>query len=135
MAVVAALLALGGAWAAMLGAGLVVRAVRQADDPASSLWIIRGLRGLVVAVGVWALTGGWVFEQTWLLVFGAVFLAEELYETGVVVLLLSHMGGPDMAPHTPQRSGRPGEAVAPLDTPTASQDRRGRERALNAGGG
>src|SRR6266403_898091 len=25
------------------------------------------------------------------------------------------MGGPDMAPHTPPRSGRPGEAVAPLD--------------------
>src|SRR6267378_3259029 len=24
------------------------------------------------------------------------------------------MGGPDMAPHPPQRSGRPGEAVAPL---------------------
>ena len=24
------------------------------------------------------------------------------------------MGGPEMAPHTPQRSGRPGEAVAPL---------------------
>src|SRR5438309_11880178 len=25
------------------------------------------------------------------------------------------MGGPDMAPHTPPRSGRPGEAGAPLD--------------------
>jgi len=30
------------------------------------------------------------------------------------------MGGPEMAPHTPQRSGRPGEAVAPLDTPISS---------------
>ena len=27
----------------------------------------------------------------------------------------SVMGGPEMAPHTPQRSGCPGEAVAPLD--------------------
>ena len=27
------------------------------------------------------------------------------------------MGGPDMAPHTPQRSARPGEAGARLDTP------------------
>ena len=27
-----------------------------------------------------------------------------------------HMGGPEMAPQPPQRSGRPGEAVAPLDT-------------------
>jgi hypothetical protein len=25
------------------------------------------------------------------------------------------MGGPDMAPHTLQRSGRPGGAVTPLD--------------------
>src|SRR5438045_8066412 len=30
-----------------------------------------------------------------------------------------NMGGPDMAPHTPQRSGRPGEAVASLDHPRA----------------
>jgi len=26
------------------------------------------------------------------------------------------VGGPDMAPHTPQRSERPGEPGAPLDT-------------------
>src|SRR5207247_6569171 len=90
--VVAALLALGGAWAAVHGAGLVVRAVRHADDPSSSLWIIGGIRGLVVAVAVWALAGGWLFGQTWLLVFGVVFLAEEVYEAGVVVVLLG-MGG------------------------------------------
>ena len=30
------------------------------------------------------------------------------------------MGGPDMAPQTPQRSGHPGEAVAPLDYASAS---------------
>jgi hypothetical protein len=28
------------------------------------------------------------------------------------------MGGPDMAPHSPQRSARPGEAVALLDIAT-----------------
>jgi hypothetical protein len=27
------------------------------------------------------------------------------------------MGGPDMAPHAPQRSERPGKAVALLDAP------------------
>ena len=64
VAVVAALLALGGAWAAAHGAGLVVRAVRHADDPSSSLWIIRGIRGLVVAVAGWALAGGLLCEQT-----------------------------------------------------------------------
>jgi hypothetical protein len=31
------------------------------------------------------------------------------------------MGGPDMAPQTPQRSERPGETVALVDTPTRSQ--------------
>src|SRR5438132_13371320 len=30
------------------------------------------------------------------------------------------MGGPDMAPQTPRRSERPGEAVALLDTPRGS---------------
>jgi len=29
--------------------------------------------------------------------------------------LTRSMGGPEMAPHTPQPSGRPGGAVAPLD--------------------
>src|SRR6267142_724783 len=31
------------------------------------------------------------------------------------------MGGPDMAPHTPPRSERLGEAGAPLDTPARSE--------------
>jgi hypothetical protein len=31
---------------------------------------------------------------------------------------MTDMGGPDMAPHTPRRSDRPGEAVAVLDTAT-----------------
>ena len=31
----------------------------------------------------------------------------------------SPWGGPDMAPQTPQRSGRPGVAGAPLDLPTS----------------
>src|SRR5260370_19052327 len=30
------------------------------------------------------------------------------------------MGGPDMAPQTPHRSGRPGEPGAPLDPPQSS---------------
>src|SRR6267143_7098231 len=30
------------------------------------------------------------------------------------------MGGPEMAPHTPPRSGSPGKPVAPLDTPPRS---------------
>ncbi|PYO46345.1 MAG: hypothetical protein DMD84_26290 [Candidatus Rokuibacteriota bacterium] len=86
--VVVALLAIGGVWAAVHGARLLVRAVRRADDPASSLRAVRGIRGLVIGVAAWALAAGLLLEQTWLLVFGAVFLAEELYETGVLVLVL-----------------------------------------------
>jgi len=85
---VAALLAVGGGWAAGHGAGLLVRAGRRADDPVSSLRAVRGIRGVVIGVATWALAAGLLFEQTWLLVFGAVFLAEELYETGVLVLVL-----------------------------------------------
>ena len=88
MEVVASLLALGGVWASIRGARLFVRGCRAADHPSASLWVIRGIRGLVVAVGVWALAGGVLFGQAWLLAFGAVFLAEELYETGVVALIL-----------------------------------------------
>jgi hypothetical protein len=86
---VAALLAVGGGWAAGHGAGLLVRAVRRADDPVSSLRAVRGIRGVVIGVATWALAAGLLFEQTWLLVFGAVFLAEELYETGVLLLVLT----------------------------------------------
>jgi hypothetical protein len=85
---VAALLVAGGAWAVARGARLVVRALDHADEAASSLSLIRGIRGIVVAIALWALAGGLVFAQTWLLVFGVVFLAEELYETGVVALVL-----------------------------------------------
>jgi hypothetical protein len=85
---VVVLLVLGGAWAAWRGGGLVVRSLARADDPSASLWLIRGIRGVVVGVAAGALASGLLFEQTWLLVFGGIFLAEELYETGVVALIL-----------------------------------------------
>jgi hypothetical protein len=91
--VVAVALSAGGACAAAHGAVLIARAVRRADE-AASVWLVRGIRGLVVAVAAWALAAGMLFAQTWLLVFGGVFLAEELYETGVVVLILRRSSAP-----------------------------------------
>ena len=88
VSIAAAALAVGGACAATHGARLILRALRGADEASSSLTLIRGIRGLVVGVAAWALAGGILFAQTWLLVFGGVFLAEELYETGVVALIL-----------------------------------------------
>jgi len=85
---IAGMLTLGGGVAAVHGARLATRAMRHADDAASSLGLIRGIRGLVVAIAVWALAAGVLFAQTWLLVFGGVFLVEELYETGVVIAVL-----------------------------------------------
>jgi hypothetical protein len=86
--VLALLLVLVSAWAGVRGARLLVRGAGAADEEASSLRVVRGLRGVVVAVGLGALATGLVFAQTWLLAFGVVFLAEELYETGVLVLIL-----------------------------------------------
>lgn len=85
---VAGILTVGGVGAAAHGVRLATRAMRRADDPTSSLWLIRGIRGLVTATAAWALAAGLLFAQTWLLVFGGVFLAEELYETGVVIAVL-----------------------------------------------
>jgi hypothetical protein len=70
------------------GVTLFARALRRADDPESSLWLIRGIRGIVVAVAAASLAAGLATASTGLLAFGAVFLGEELYETGVVALVL-----------------------------------------------
>jgi hypothetical protein len=81
-------LALVGVAAGVRGVAGLVRALRDADDARAPLTLVRGIRGIVVAVAAGALAAGLVLDQTWLLVFGGVFLAEELYETGVVALVL-----------------------------------------------
>jgi hypothetical protein len=58
------------------------------DHPTSALRVVRGIRGAIVAVSVAALGGGVLFASTGLLVVGGIFLGEELYETGVVLLAL-----------------------------------------------
>jgi hypothetical protein len=88
---VAVVLGLGATRALAGGVKLLARGLRHADDPASSLWLVRGIRDIVVGVGMAALASGIAFESTGLLVFGAVFLAEELYETGVVLFILRHV--------------------------------------------
>ena len=58
------------------------------DHPASSHRVVRGLRGVIVAVSLAALGGGMLFTSSGLLVFGLIFLGEELYATGVLLLAL-----------------------------------------------
>jgi hypothetical protein len=88
----AVIVALVGAWAGVRGSMRLARGLAHADEDGSSLDVIRGLRGLAVAVGTAALAGGILLEQRWLLAFGCVFLLEELYETGVVALILRAAG-------------------------------------------
>src|SRR5688572_21790081 len=84
----AVLATLAGVWVAGRSVKLLLRGLRCADDASAPLWVVRGIRGIVVAVGVGALASGVLFDQVWLLVFGAIFLAEELYETGLIALIL-----------------------------------------------
>ena len=88
----AALATLGGLWAGARGVRLLARGLRAADDPRGSLWVIRGLRGLIVCICLTALAVGAVLETVWLLVFAGLWLLEEIYETGVLALILRSGG-------------------------------------------
>jgi hypothetical protein len=82
------LLAAIGLWQGIRG---LVTGLSEIDNPATALPVVRGIRAVIVAVSVAALGGGVLFGSTGLLVFGLIFLGEELYETGVVLLAL-HAG-------------------------------------------
>jgi hypothetical protein len=77
--------AVSSAWR---GTRLLLRGLRRADHPSGSLWVVRGIRGGIVAVAMGALAAGVLYDETWLLTFGFLFLGEELYETGAVSLVL-----------------------------------------------
>ena len=81
-------LALAGIGTGAHGVRLLARGWRHAGEDAGSLWIARGLRGVVVGIGALSLAGGLVLDQRGLLAFGVVFLAEELYETAVLILVV-----------------------------------------------
>jgi hypothetical protein len=49
---------------------------------------VRGLQGIIVAICMAALAVGTALGQVWLIVFGGLWLAEEIYETGVLALIL-----------------------------------------------
>lgn len=76
--------------AGALGHGMrrLVQGLSAVDHPASALRVVRGLRGVIAAISLAALGGGVLCASTGLLVFGVIFLGEELYETGVVLLVL-----------------------------------------------
>lgn len=82
--VVAGLVLLVGAAAAVRGARRLAAGLRRAG----SLDVVRGIRGCVIALAAAAFAGGVLLAETGLIVLGAVFLGEELYETGVLAAIL-----------------------------------------------
>jgi hypothetical protein len=89
---IAVLLACAGAWIGTRGVRLFIRGFCRPGDASAPLWIVRGIRGFVVAAGAGALAAGMIWAKTWLVFFGVVFLAEEIYETGVLALILRVAG-------------------------------------------
>ena len=75
------LLALGLAWSGFSG-------IRRGLRAAESLTLVRGIRRLVTAIALAALALALLTGTRGLVAFAAVFLAEELYETGVLLLIL-----------------------------------------------
>lgn len=82
--------ALGLAAALMFRGGfaLLAAGLRDPDHPDQSLRVVRGLRRGIIAIGLLFLAGGFYWNITWPFIFAAVFLGEELFETGIMILAL-----------------------------------------------
>jgi len=81
---VAALLILGAAIAGGRGARALARGLREARP----LDVVRGIRGVVVGLAAVTCAAGLVLATPGLIILGLVFLGEELYETGVLALII-----------------------------------------------
>jgi hypothetical protein len=86
--VLAMLAVVAGACAGVRGVRLLARGLRGGEDPSAPLWVIRGFRGLIVAICLTSLAVGALLETRWIVVVAALWLAEEVYETGVLALIL-----------------------------------------------
>jgi hypothetical protein len=70
------------------GVGLFARGLRNPDHPEQSTWVVRGVRLAIVAIGLLFIAGGFYWAKGWPFLFGAVFLGEELFETGIMLAAL-----------------------------------------------
>ena len=89
MSAIAAIALLVSVYAAITG----LRRLRRGLREAIALELVRGIRRLVIAVAAAVVAIGLLSGERGLLVLAAVFLAEELYETGVLVLILRRSPG------------------------------------------
>jgi hypothetical protein len=63
-------------------------ALRDPGHADSGIRLVRGIRALIIAATSLAFALGIVYESRTVMLIAAVILAEELYETGVVLLVL-----------------------------------------------
>jgi hypothetical protein len=77
-----------GVVGALRGLPLLEAAFRDREHPEAALRMIRGARWFIAAVAAATLAAGIVSESTGIILFGAAFLAEELYETTVALWIL-----------------------------------------------
>lgn len=87
-AALAALLCGAALWAGVRGARHLREALGRGGPPDRSRRLVRGIRSLILGTGALLLAGGALLGSRRLLALGAIFLAEEIYETGVVLLAL-----------------------------------------------
>ena len=64
--------------------------LRGENHPNRPLWLTRGIRAEITSTAATILAVGIWFEIRWLVVFGIIFLLEELYETGFVILAIRY---------------------------------------------
>jgi hypothetical protein len=111
--IVAGLLAVAGSLAALRGARLVGRGLRHARP----LDLVRGIRLWVLALVAGVFAVGLLSAQAGFLILGAIILGEELYETGLLAVII-RSGERRSAewppgPRTPSGAGElPGESQA-----------------------
>lgn len=70
------------------GAKLLFRGLRHPADPDQSDHVVRGIRRGIIAIGLLFLAGGFFWATVWPFIFAAVFLGEELFETGIMLAAL-----------------------------------------------
>jgi hypothetical protein len=73
---------------AMLAGGRGARALARGLREARSLDVVCGIRGVVVAFAATTCAAGVILVTPGLIVLGLVFLGEELYETGLLALII-----------------------------------------------
>ena len=66
---------------------MIVGKEGHADRPMA---IVRGLRGLVISLTTLAWAAGIYWEEGWLLIIGLVILVQEMYEMGVLSMILRY---------------------------------------------